>query len=145
MFKNTNFLYIHLLFSSTKLLIPGTYPVHWPKNCSHGQRVKVDTSTYKSLKDSFVKSIAIPVIVTNIEEICNVEFYDKYEGYVISCFGYRFRFCLFDLVAACVHIRVRIRVCISCVRACVDVRVHAGVRPRVLVCARACVHGRNSE
>ena len=43
----------------------------------------MDTVRYKSLKEEFVKSIGIAVHIQSIEEICNLEFHEKYEGYAM--------------------------------------------------------------
>lgn len=55
------------------------YPEHWPKVISDVKRIKVSDSTYARLSAEFLKSIGAHVTIRDIEEICNLEMFEKYK------------------------------------------------------------------
>ena len=74
-------LHIDVSFDRTAQSLPAhVYPDHWPKDLSEVQKIKVPEPKYTWMKKTFRKSIGIAVKVINIEEICNTDFFDKYEG-----------------------------------------------------------------
>ena len=58
-------------------------PLHWPKEVSlAGGRIDLERETKRSIKIKFKASSVENVKVIDVDEICNAEFYQKYERYI---------------------------------------------------------------
>ena len=57
-------------------------PWHWPKEVSmEGGRLDVETTKKQQIVQQFKTSLGRNVTVLDVEEICNAEFYQKYQRY----------------------------------------------------------------
>ena len=79
-------------------------PLHWPKEVSlAGGRIDLERETKRSIKIKFKASSVENVKVIDVDEICNAEFYQRYERYiyhlVIFLIGDIKKFQYFNLIA----------------------------------------------
>ena len=61
---------------STKL-----YPSHWPNSIPEGSTIDVSNKVLEDLKENFQESIKKSVRIISIKEICNHDYYDRYERF----------------------------------------------------------------
>ena len=61
---------------STKL-----YPSHWPNSIAEGSTIEVSNKVLEDLKENFQESIKKSVRSISIKEICNHDYYDRYERF----------------------------------------------------------------
>lgn len=61
---------------STKL-----YPSHWPNSIAEGSTIEVSNKVLEDLKENFQESIKKSVRIISIKEICNHDYYDRYERF----------------------------------------------------------------
>ena len=57
------------------------YPSHWPRDVAEGAKIPVSNKVLGKLKLNFQTSIKEPVKIVSIEEICNHDFFDRYERF----------------------------------------------------------------
>ena len=58
-----------------------TYPSHWPSSITEGSTIDVSSKVYGDLKENFQESIKKSVKIVSIREICNHDYYDRYERF----------------------------------------------------------------
>ena len=58
-----------------------TYPNHWPSSITEGSTIDVSNEVYRDLKKKFQESIEKSVRIVSIKEICNHDYYDRYERF----------------------------------------------------------------
>ena len=58
-----------------------TYPSHWPSSITEGSTIDVSSKVYGDLKEKFQASIKTSVRIGSIKEICNHDYYDRYERF----------------------------------------------------------------
>ena len=61
---------------STKL-----YPSHWPNSIAEGSTIEVSNKVLEDLKENFQESIKKSVRIISIKDICNHDYYDRYERF----------------------------------------------------------------
>lgn len=72
--------YVFFSFFSNRV-----YPSHWPQNLKKVIKIPVNGSRYNELSSKFKTSMGTTnVQIINIQEICNPDFYDRYEAWVSS-------------------------------------------------------------
>ena len=64
------------------------YPSHWPKDVSEGSKIQLSNEALEKLKLDFKASIKMLVKVVSIREICNHDFFDRYERFECFLFGF---------------------------------------------------------
>lgn len=57
------------------------YPSHWPRDVAEGTKIPVSKEVLEKLKLNFQTSIKMAVKIVSIEEICNHDFFDRYERF----------------------------------------------------------------
>ena len=62
-------------------------PLHWPKEVSlAGGRIDLEQETKRNIGIMFKASLIEEIQVIDVDEICNAEFYQKYERFLFSFF-----------------------------------------------------------
>ena len=57
------------------------YPSHWPNSIAEGSAIDVSNKVFEHLKENFQESIKKSVRIISIKEICNHDYYDRYERF----------------------------------------------------------------
>ena len=57
------------------------YPSHWPNSIAEGSTIDVSNKVLEHLKENFQESIKKSVRIISIKEICNHDYYDRYERF----------------------------------------------------------------
>ena len=78
-------MYYDLLNVSYSRIRNGIYPRNWPKELKGKgfTRIKVTGTTYNNIASQFHASMNGTVNIVSIEEVCNIDEYEKYKRYLV--------------------------------------------------------------
>ena len=55
------------------------YPRHWPPSVAQGSKIDLSSEVFERVKEDFQESIKKSVKIVSIKEVCNYDFFDRYE------------------------------------------------------------------